>query len=173
MVAKKKIDLLKIIQEIVGLNSKMRFAAIIDAKGHIREGIMKKGQTSLNSQKEEEHFCAQVAQRRTMRKEFDRSLGKVRYIHVEREKVSQLVIYTKRNSVLKWMKTGVPLIIIGVSMFILGLMLFYLIDGGEILKFIKNMGTFVGLSGIGVTLAGILLYLIKKNEQPIKENYDI
>ena len=58
-------------------------------------------------------------------------------------------------------------------MFILGLMLFYLIDGGEILKFIKNMGTFVGLSGIGVTLAGILLYLIKKNEQPIKENYDI
>jgi hypothetical protein len=58
-------------------------------------------------------------------------------------------------------------------MFILGLMLFYLIDGGEILKFIKNMGTFVGLSGIGVTVAGILLYLIKKNEQPIKENYDI
>ena len=71
------------------------------------------------------------------------------------------------------MKTGMPLIIIGGSMFILGLMLFYLIDGGEILKFIKNMGTFVGLSVIGVTVAGIVLYLIKKNEQPIKENYDI
>jgi len=71
------------------------------------------------------------------------------------------------------MKTGMPLIIIGGSMFILGLMLFYLIDGGEILKFIKNMGTFVGLSGVGVAVAGILLYLIKKNEQPIKENYDI
>ena len=41
------------------------------------------------------------------------------------------------------------------------------------LEFIKNIGTFVGLSGIGVTLAGILLYLISKNEQPIKENYDI
>ena len=63
--------------------------------------------------------------------------------------------------------------IIGGSMFILGIMLFYLIDGTDILKFIKNMGTFVGLSGIGVTVAGILLYLIKKNEQPIKENYDI
>jgi len=71
------------------------------------------------------------------------------------------------------MKTGVPLMIIGGSMFILGIMLFYLIDGSEILKFIKNMGTFVGLSGIGVTVAGILLYLINKNEQPIKENYDI
>ena len=63
--------------------------------------------------------------------------------------------------------------IVGGSMFIVGLMLFYLIDGSEILKFIKNIGTFVGLSGIGVTLAGILLYLINKNEQPIKENYDI
>ncbi|MBT4550850.1 MAG: hypothetical protein HOC38_04025 [Nitrosopumilus sp.] len=71
------------------------------------------------------------------------------------------------------MKTGVPLMIVGGSMFILGLLLFYLIDGSEILKFIKNIGTFVGLSGIGVTLAGILLYLINKNEQPIKENYDI
>jgi len=63
--------------------------------------------------------------------------------------------------------------IIGGSMFILGVILFYLLDGMEILKFIKNMGTFVGLSGIGVTLAGILLYLINKNEQPIKDNYDI
>ena len=51
MVAKKKIDLLELVEDIVGLNSKMRFAAIIDAKGNIREGIMKKGQTSLNSQK--------------------------------------------------------------------------------------------------------------------------
>ncbi|HJM25833.1 MAG TPA: DUF6659 family protein [Nitrosopumilus sp.] len=97
MAVKKKIDLLDIVQKIVNVDPKMRFAAIIDSKGNIREGIMKKGQTSLNSQKAEEHFCKQVAQRRAMRKEFDRSLGKVRYVHVEREKVSQLVIYSKRN----------------------------------------------------------------------------
>ena len=77
----------------------MRFAAIIDSKGNIREGIMKTGQTSLNSQKEEEHFCKQVAQRRKMRKEFDRPLGKVRYVHVEREKVTQFVIYTARKTI--------------------------------------------------------------------------
>jgi len=99
MASKKKIDLLDIVQKIVNADPKMRFAAIIDAKGNIREGIMKTGQTSLNSQKEEEHFCKQVAQRRAMRKDFDRSLGQVRYVHVEREKVSQLVIYTKRNIV--------------------------------------------------------------------------
>ena len=72
------------------------------------------------------------------------------------------------------MKTGMPLVAIGIGMFLMGLMLFYLIDPGENnnLEFIKNMGTFVGLSGMGVTLAGILLYLISRNEQPIKENYD-
>ena len=109
MAARKKIDLLDITQQIVSLNSKMRFAAIIDSKGNIREGIMKKGQTSLNSQKEEEHFCKQVAQRRSMRKEFDRSLGKVNYIHVERAKVSQLVIYTKRNIVFFTVEPETPI----------------------------------------------------------------
>jgi hypothetical protein len=109
MAARKKIDLLDITQQIVSLNPKMRFAAIIDSKGNIREGIMKKGQTSLNSQKEEEHFCKQVAQRRTMRKEFNRTLGKVNYIHVEREKVSQLVIYTKRNIVFFTVEPETPI----------------------------------------------------------------
>ena len=73
------------------------------------------------------------------------------------------------------MKTGNPWIIIGVGMFILGLVLFYLINPEENknLEFIKNMGTFVGLSGMGVTLAGVLLYLINRNEKPIKENYDV
>ena len=75
---------------------------------------------------------------------------------------------------LKIMKTGMPLVAIGIGMFLMGLMLFYLIDPRENnnLEFIKNMGTFVGLSGMGVTLAGILLYLISRNEQPMKENYD-
>ena len=60
-------------------------------------------------------------------------------------------------------------------MFIMGLILFYLINPEENknLEIIKNMGTFVGLSGMGVTLAGILVYLLSKNEQPIKENYDV
>ena len=73
------------------------------------------------------------------------------------------------------MKKGTPMIIIGTSMFILGLMLFYLINPEENknMEFIKNIGTFVGLSGMGVTLAGILVHLLSKNEQPIKENYDI
>lgn len=95
--AGKQIELLKMVEKIVNLDSKMRFAAIIDTKGNIREAIMRAGKTNLKSQREEEHFCRQVAQRRTMRNEFNKTLGKVRYVHVEREKVSQMVVYSKRN----------------------------------------------------------------------------
>ena len=94
-----KQNLLEIVEKIVALDSNMRFASIIDLNGNILEGIMNEGKTSLESQKQEEYFCKQVAKRRKMRKEFDRQLGKVRYVHVEREKVRQFAIYTKRKIV--------------------------------------------------------------------------
>jgi len=107
--AAKKVDLLKIVEEIIDLDPKMRFTAIIDSKGNIREAIMKRGKTSLKNQREEEHFCKQVAQRKSMRKEFDKSLGKVRYVHVEREKVTQMVVYSKRNIVYFTMEPEMPI----------------------------------------------------------------
>ena len=94
-----KQNLLELVEKIVGLDTNMRFASIIDLNGNILEGIMNEGKTSLESQKQEEYFCMQVARRRKMRKEFDRPLGKVRYVHVEREKVTQFAIYTKRKIV--------------------------------------------------------------------------
>ena len=94
-----KQNLLEIVEKIVALDTNMRFASIIDLNGNILEGIMNEGKTSLESQKQEEYFCKQVARRRKMRKEFDRQLGKVRYVHVEREKVTQFAIYTKRKIV--------------------------------------------------------------------------
>lgn len=105
----KKADLLNIVEDIINLDPKMRFAAIIDSKGNIREAIMKSGKTSLKSQKEEEHFCKQVTQRRAMRKEFDKSLGKVRYVHVEREKVTQMVVYAKHNTLYFTMEPEMPI----------------------------------------------------------------
>ena len=104
-----KIDLLNLVESMINLDPKMRFAAIIDTKGNIREAIMKSGKTSLKTQKEEEHFCKQVAQRRKMRREFDRTLGKVRYVHVEREKVTQMVTYAKRHTVYFTMEPEMPI----------------------------------------------------------------
>jgi len=73
------------------------------------------------------------------------------------------------------MKMGIMIIIIGVIMFIAGLIMFYSIELGQIdplLRTVKNTGTFIGLSGMGVTLAGILLYLINRNELPMAETFD-
>tara|TARA_B110000263_G_scaffold37371_1_gene28943 strand:- start:198 stop:572 length:375 start_codon:yes stop_codon:yes gene_type:complete len=103
-------SLLDIIEEVVKIDSHMRFAAIIDLKGNIIEGIMKEGKTSLESQKQEEHFCQQVADRRKMRQEFDKPLGKVRYVHVEREKVTQFVIYAKRKTLFVSMEPELPIV---------------------------------------------------------------
>jgi len=96
---KQKVDLLPIVEDIIKLDAKMRFAAVIDLKGNISEAIMKEGKTSLKSQKEEEHFCKQVAIRRKIRQQFDKSLGPVDYVHIERQKITQIVIYPKHKTV--------------------------------------------------------------------------
>lgn len=94
-----KPSLLPIVESILELDPMMRFVAIIDLKGNISEAIMKEGKTSLKSQKEEEHFCKQIAIRRKIRRQFDKSLGPVNYVHIERQRVTQIVIYPKRKTV--------------------------------------------------------------------------
>ena len=74
------------------------------------------------------------------------------------------------------MKTEKSVIEIGIGMFAMGLIMYYSIGLGQmdpVLRIIKNMGTFVGIAGIGVILAGILLYLLSRNEPPITEGFDI
>ena len=71
------------------------------------------------------------------------------------------------------MKMSTVIIIIGITMFGFGLILFYSIELGQtdpVLRFLKDTGTFVGISGMGVGLAGSLLYLINKNEPTLKEH---
>ena len=102
-------ELIKIVEKILSLDEQMRFVAIIDLKGKIIEGIMNKGKTSLESQKQEELFCKQVADRRKMRQDFDNELGKVRYVNVEREKVTQIVVYSKKNTIFVTMEPEITL----------------------------------------------------------------
>ena len=102
-----KINLIPIVENILSIDPRMRFVAIIDLKGNISEAIMKEGKTSLKSQKEEEHFCKQVALRRKIRNEFNKSLGKVDYVHIEREKVTQVVVYPKRKTVYVTMEPNI------------------------------------------------------------------
>ena len=87
-------ELLKIAEKILALDSAMRFAAILDLNGNILEGIMNENKTSLESQKQQEKFCKDAAKARKMREVYDDTLGKVRYIHTERENVTQITSYT-------------------------------------------------------------------------------
>ena len=87
-----------LIQKIGKLNKKIRFVAIINKNGNILKAEMRDEVPSLLKTKNEEKFCQDVTVRRKMREEFDNSLGKVRFVNVERENISQIVMYAKTKS---------------------------------------------------------------------------
>jgi len=97
--ANKEVELLQIVEKILNLDPAMRFAAVLDLKGNILEGIMQENKTSLESQKQQEKYCNDVAKARKMREAYDKKLGKVRYIHTERENVTQITAYTRKYTV--------------------------------------------------------------------------
>ena len=92
-------QLLNVAENILGLNNAMRFASILDLKGNIIEGIMKDRKSSLESQKQQEKFCKDAAKARKMREAYDKKLGKVRYVHTERENVTQITVYIKKYTI--------------------------------------------------------------------------
>ena len=99
MVSAKETQLLKVVEDVLALNTAMRFASILDLKGNIIEGIMKDRKTSLESQKQQEKFCKDAAKARKMREAYDKKLGKVRYVHTERENVTQITVYIKKYTI--------------------------------------------------------------------------
>ena len=88
----------QVISNIFRANSKIRYVSIIDLDGRIIASEMKSDLQSLLKKTNEEKFCEHVAIRRRMRHEFDKKLGKVNFIHVERENITQLVLYSKSYS---------------------------------------------------------------------------
>ena len=72
------------------------------------------------------------------------------------------------------MKSGVVVIITGTIMIMFGGILFYTIQNSlriePALRIIKHAGTFIGLLGIGVTVAGILLFLINRPQAQIEDH---
>ena len=68
------------------------------------------------------------------------------------------------------------MILTGIIMIISGLVLFYSIENNhgldQLLRQVKHGGTFVGLMGIGVMMAGILLRLMEREQVPIQEDFD-
>jgi len=93
-----KNELDSLIKKIGKLHKKIRFVAIISKNGKILKTEMRDEVPSLLKTKNEEKFCQDVTIRRKMREEFDKTLGKVRFVNVERENISQIVMYAKTKS---------------------------------------------------------------------------
>ena len=77
----------KICQKIMDLDPKMRSARIINSRGHLVAGGMKKGTKSLEEQKQDEMMFMELALRVRMRREFDAEFGQVHFSMSYRDKV--------------------------------------------------------------------------------------
>jgi len=77
----------KICQTIMQLDPKMRSARIINNRGHLVAGGMKKGLPSLEDTKQDEMMFMELALRVRMRHEFDKEFGAVQFSLSYRDKV--------------------------------------------------------------------------------------
>ncbi len=77
----------KICQKIIKLDPKMRSARIINSRGHMVSGGMKKGLLSLEAQKQDEMMFMELSLRVRMRHEFDNEFGIVHFSMSYRDKV--------------------------------------------------------------------------------------
>ncbi len=76
----------EICDKVKNLDSKIRFAGVINERGRLVAGGMKEGIEPLESEKDDEMLFMELALRVRMRKEFDRQLGKVKFSMSLRDK---------------------------------------------------------------------------------------
>ncbi|MBA2268930.1 MAG: hypothetical protein H0W19_11455 [Nitrosopumilus sp.] len=93
-------DYQKIIDTIFELNDGIRYAGLIDETGALIVGGMRHGIDSIVDQPSEELYLTHTALRKSMRERFDDTMGKARFVYVEREKLSLLTFYLDKKMLL-------------------------------------------------------------------------
>jgi hypothetical protein len=81
----------KVCQQIMLLDPTMRSARVINDRGHLVSGGMKKGMMALENEKQDEMLFMEIALRVRMRHEFDKEFGPVSFSLSYRGKV---IIYS-------------------------------------------------------------------------------
>ena len=74
-----------ICKNIQELDSKVRFAGVINERGRLVAGGMREGVSSLEQQRDSEMIFMELALRVKMRREFDKQLGKVNFAMAHRK----------------------------------------------------------------------------------------
>ena len=89
-----------ICQKVMKLDPKMRSARVINDRGHMISGGMKKGLKSLEDTKQDEMMFMEIALRVRMRHEFDKEFGKTHFSLSYRDKVIIISFPLPDNNIL-------------------------------------------------------------------------
>ena len=84
--ADKIYDYAKICDSVFAIDSKIRFAGVINERGRLVAGGMKENVEPLENEKDDEMIFMELALRVKMRKEFDKQLGPVNFAMASRER---------------------------------------------------------------------------------------
>lgn len=79
--------------EIFNINQNIKHFALIDLEGHILVEKLKNINSFAKDDAEKIMFYHQLGTRRTKRDEFNDIYGETTYVHVQRKKLQQLVVY--------------------------------------------------------------------------------
>ncbi len=85
-------DYTKICNAILEVDPKIRFAGIINERGHLDAGGMRPNVKPLENEKDDEMMFLELALRVKMRKEFDAQLGPVKFAMASRQRALAISI---------------------------------------------------------------------------------
>jgi hypothetical protein len=93
-------DLDRLCKDILGLESKIRFAGVCDDSGEIKNGGQRQGVTNLLSPEETKRSNLQAIARWALRDSLSSKVGKGRYAMAEYEKIKRMTFPVEENRLL-------------------------------------------------------------------------
>ena len=86
-------------KEIFKLNINIKYFALIDLEGHIIMENSKSSMSFVETDADRIMFYHQIGTRRTKREDFDDVFGETSYIHIQRKKIQQLIVYLPATTI--------------------------------------------------------------------------
>jgi hypothetical protein len=90
-------DYPSICNSILSIDSKIRFAGVINERGRLVAGGMKDNVEPLETEKDDEMIFMELALRVKMRKEFDKQLGTVNFAMASRERALAISVLIEND----------------------------------------------------------------------------
>lgn len=86
-------------KQVFKLNVNIKYFALIDLEGHIIAENSKSSMSFVETDADRIMFYHQIGTRRTKREDFDDICGETSYIHIQRKKIQQLIVYLPATTI--------------------------------------------------------------------------